>query len=148
MITLFLLVHSAPAAPSDDAGAVAEAPAVFAADRDQIRGLIDDQIAAFREADAEAAWRVVAPGLQSKFGTAEHFLRMVKQGYRPMVAPRSYSFEQLVPLPTGELGQWLEVVGADGERVRALYLLESQSDGSWRTSGCMLFAPDPPLIGV
>jgi hypothetical protein len=103
--------------------------------------VIDDQIAAFRRLDALAAWRHVAPGLRRKFGTPDAFLRMVVLGYRSVANPRSYTFGPLVPLDGGEWGQWLEIVGPDGERVEALYLLERQPDGSWRTSGCLLLGP-------
>jgi hypothetical protein len=117
-----------------------EDPVVLAAstDAEAIRALIDDQIAAFRRHDAEGAWRHVAPELREKFGTADVFLRMVRDGYRPVYAPRSYSFGPLQATPDG-LGQWLEIIGPDGERVQAMYLLERQPDGTWRTSGCLLF---------
>jgi hypothetical protein len=116
-------------------------PPAAQADGAAVHRLIDDQIAAFRRGDAAGAWRHVAPGLQAKFGTPERFLEMVVTAYRPVAAPRDYRYGPLQALPTGEWGQWLDVTGPDGERVRALYLLERQADGTWRTSGCLLFDP-------
>ncbi len=109
------------------------------------RRIINDQIDAFRAADAEAAWRYVAPGLQQKFGSADRFLRMVRESYAPVYNPRSFEYGSIQRVPGG-WGQWLHVVGPDGERVRALYLLEQQRDGTWRTMGCMLFPAEeePP----
>lgn len=122
--------------PRPAASVASEAPAV--------RRVIEDQLAAFQRDDAQAAWKHVAPSLRSKFGDADTFLRMVRVGYRPVHRPQSVHFDdELVPLDTGELGQWLDVVGPDGKAFRALYLLEKQADGSWRTTGCLLFEPGP-----
>lgn len=132
----FWLVLAVPAvaAPGD-------VPHTFVAstDAEQVRHVVDEQIAAFRAHDAEAAWRWVAPGLREKFGTADVFLRMVREQYPAVYAPRSYTFGPLQTRPDG-LGQWIEFVGPNGERVEALYLFEPQADGTWRTSGCLLFA--------
>jgi hypothetical protein len=135
---LLLFASPSPAVPPKSAP-----PALEVSDLHAIRSLIEDQIAAFRRHDAEAAWRYVAPGLQERFVTPENFLEMVRTGYGPVYSPRSYHFGEIVPTPEG-LGQWLEVVGPDGERVGALYLLERQPDGSWRSSGCLLTMPGPP----
>ncbi len=121
---------------------------VSASDASRIRELIDDQIAAFQRDDAAGAWKHVSPGLRERFGTPEGFLRMVREGYRPVYRPRSWSYGELGVLPSGEVGQVLEGVGPDGERFRALYLLERQADGTWRTSGCLLFAPDDPQVAA
>jgi len=43
-----------------------------------------------------------------------------------------------VRLPSGEVGQWLDVIGPDGRHARALYLLD-RIDGRWQTTGCLLF---------
>lgn len=118
---------------------------VSEADKVAFRGLIDGQIAAFRAGDARAAFEVVDPDLQLKFGDAERFLEVVRVGYRPVYAPKSYRFGQTVELDAvNEAGQWLHVVGPNNEPVDALYLLERQPDGDWKTSGCLLFRPERP----
>ena len=63
---------------------------------------------------------------------------MVREGYRPVYAPARYSYG-----PVGFHGDWVQVMDfwdAAGQRYRAHYLMEPQADGSWRTSGCVLFA--------
>jgi len=114
-----------------------------ASDVSRIQDLIDDQLGAFQRDDAAAAWKHVAPSLRAKFGSPDTFLRMVREGYPPVHRMQDRRFEELTVLPTGELGQWLEITGANGERVRALYLMERQADGTWRTSGCLLFRNEP-----
>lgn len=107
--------------------------------------LVRDQLAAFDRGDADAAWSIVSPGLRDRFRTPEGFLEMVRVGYAPLVHSQRVMFGEQVRLPSGETGQWLDVTGPDGERVRALYLFE-RVDGGWVTTGCLLFEPDdlPP----
>lgn len=111
-----------------------------------VRRMIDDQIASFGRDDAAGAWKHVAPTLQRQFGTAENFLRVVREGYAPVYRPRAYAFRE-VAVWRGEPAIWLDVTGPDGASYRALYLLEAQADGSWRTAGCLLFAVEPPPPG-
>lgn len=116
------------------------------ADKQAFRELIDGQIASFRAGDAQAAFRVVDPDLQRKFRDADRFLEVVRVGYRPVYSPRSYRYGHTVDLDGPTVGQWLHVVGPDGQSVDALYLLEQQPDGTWRTSGCVLFEPERPAV--
>lgn len=128
----------------------AEEPAtpmtVPSADKVAFKGLIDAQIAAFKAGDAEGAFRVVAPALREKFGSPDRFLEVVRVGYAPVANPRSYRYGHAVPLDARTTGQWLHVVGPDGERVDALYLMERQPDGSWKTSGCLLYEAASPAV--
>jgi ketosteroid isomerase-like protein len=141
MLALLLLALLAPTP------ALASEPApsaqASASEVSRIQGVIDDQLAAFQRDDAAGAWKHVAPSLRAKFGSPDTFLRMVREGYPPVHRMQRRTFEELEVLPTGELGQWMEITGANGQRVRALYLMERQPDGSWRTSGCLLFQPGP-----
>lgn len=124
------------------------APAVDAADAPAVQEMIRDQIGAFQRDDAGSAWKHVAPGLKAKFGTADRFLEVVREGYRPVYRPEEYTFRELTRWD-GEPAQWLDVTGPDGGTYRALYLLEKQADGTWRTAGCLLFVverPDPPGV--
>ena len=139
MLWLFL-PWLAFAEPPDAATRDPVAVELPAADQQAIRRLIDDQIGSFQRRDAEGAWRHVSPTLQGQFGSPERFMEMVREGYAPLYTPRSVSFDELIPVPGG-WGQWMEVVGPDGERVKALYLLERQADGSWRTMGCLMSEP-------
>lgn len=110
-----------------------------------LHDLVRDQLAAFDRGDAQEAWSIVSPDLRERFRTPEGFLEMVRIGYAPLVHSQRVVFGEQVRLPSGETGQWLDVTGPDGERVRALYLFE-QLDGAWVTTGCLLFEPEdlPP----
>ncbi len=113
-----------------------------ASDAAAIQRLIHDQLGAFSAGDAAAAYAPVSPSLRQAFPTPEGFLEMVRGGYGVLINPRSVRFEAPVELPDGAVGQLLHVVGADGRGARAIYLLERQPDGRWRTSGCLLMEPE------
>ena len=124
-----------PAAPPSPPGATEQAV-------QGMRAVIEGQLGAFARDDAAAAWKHVSPGLQQKFGTAERFLEMVRAHYQPVYAPQAVEYGELQRVE-GDWGQWLEVVGPDGGRWRALYLLQQQPDGTWRTNGCLLVEGQP-----
>lgn len=113
-----------------------------AEDRDEIRRIITAQIAAFEADDAEAAFGYAAPRIAAKFGTPEHFLRMVRQHYEPVFRPREVAFRYIDErghLPT----QIVLIVDQQGTAHIALYPMEPQDDGTWRIAGCLLRpAPD------
>ncbi len=114
-------------------------------DRNAIRAVIKDQLAAFQRDDGAAAFSHAAPGIRAQFGTHENFMRMVKQGYQPVYRPQRVDFLDLV-VARGELIQRVFVVGPDGTDVIALYLMRRQPDGRWKINGCVLVHPEGKKI--
>ncbi|MGD1899921.1 MAG: DUF4864 domain-containing protein [Phormidesmis sp.] len=107
------------------------------ADLQTIRDVIGQQIAAFRKDDAIAAFAEAAPGIQQQFGTAENFVRMVKQAYPSVYRPRSVVFESLHKVE-GLPAQQVMLMDQDGQLVRATYLMQQQPAGDWKIAGCYL----------
>jgi hypothetical protein len=135
---LFALVVLPSLATSGARGeAMESAIDVGAADRGAIRTVIDNQLAAFRRDDAVTAFGFAAPNIQDMFGTPEHFLAMVRQGYQPVYRPSEVRFGELVRID-GRLTQLVHLVGPDGVPELALYFMERQPDGVWRITGCVL----------
>jgi hypothetical protein len=110
---------------------------VGAAERAAIRTVIDNQLAAFKRDDAATAFGFAAPNIQDMFGTPEHFLAMVRQGYQPVYRPSDVRFGELVRID-GRLTQLVHLVGPDGVPQLALYFMEQQPGGLWRITGCVL----------
>lgn len=110
---------------------------ISAVDRDAIRGVIEQQVEAFRADDGDRAFGFASPGIQQMFGSADNFMAMVRQGYEPVYRPRSVEFRELVA-ERGRLAQRVLFVGPDGVPVVAEYTMEQQPDGTWRIAGCML----------
>ncbi|MEL6346658.1 MAG: DUF4864 domain-containing protein [Myxococcota bacterium] len=111
------------------------------ADAAAIRQMINDQINAFGRDDADGAFALASPDIQKKFGTAERYMEMVRSGYGPVYRPQRYEFRDLALTPWG-IGQLMTVFGPDGQEVMAVYLMERQGDGTWRSDGCLLISPD------
>ena len=62
---------------------------------------------------------------------------MVRASYAVVYRPRSVIFE--APLVVdGELVQPVRLTDADGHGWLAVYPMEHEPDGSWRTNGCRL----------
>ena len=117
------------------------ASAAWAGDEDAIRAVIESQMTAFRRDDAAGAYSFATPKIQQQFGNAEIFLEMVRTGYRPVYRPSSVEFLDLVTVE-GQLVQRVYVIGPDGRPRTALYIMEQQSDGSWKIDGCILTESD------
>lgn len=114
---------------------------VSASDQTAIRGVIESQVEAFRRDDGAAAFGYASPNIQGMFGTAETFMDMVRQGYRPVYRPQVFEFREIVTLH-GMVTQKVHVIGPDGRPVTAFYPMAQQPDGSWRIEGCYLQAPE------
>ncbi len=84
-----------------------------------------------------------APGLRQRFGTPERFMRMVREGFRPLLDARSSSFLDGAVVD-GVTIQPLQLVLPDSSVVVALYRMEKQRDGAWRVAGCVI-APSKAL---
>lgn len=111
---------------------------ISATDRAEFQRIITAQITAFRADDGLAAYDFAAPVVQKLFATPEIFMAMVKQGYRPVYRPESFTFTETLLDPMGRPSQKMKVVGPDGKTYIALYTMEKQPDGTWRIAGCTL----------
>jgi hypothetical protein len=106
-------------------------------DRTTIRSVIERQLQAFQNDDATGAFAFASPGIQERFGTPENFMHMVKTAYPAVYRPRSVLFEDLTNM-RGVLTQVVLLLDPEGVPMRALYLMEKQSDSTWRIDGCFL----------
>lgn len=99
-----------------------------------IQAVIADQMQAFRDGDAGAAFAFASPTIQGMFGgDASRFGRMVATGYPPIWQPGAVTFlgQRRVE---GQPVQRLMVAGPDG----ALHLFDYEMievDGLWRING-------------
>lgn len=134
LVVGFFLLAALLAAP-------AAAQEVPQADRAAIKSIIDRQIAAFRRDDGAEAFSYAAPELQTHFGSADTFMRMVQAGYGPVYRPRFYEFRDIMA-SAGVVTQHVYVIGPDKVARMALYFMQRQADGSWRISGCVLLDYD------
>jgi hypothetical protein len=118
-VVLLTLTASAIAAQSNRAGPNAQ-------DWRAIRHTITRQIDAFQRDDAKTAF-------------SYEFMSMVRTGYSAVYRPRTFRF--LDPFTVyGHVIQPLEVVTQDDTVTTAYYVMERQSNGSWKIAACTLEA--------
>lgn len=110
-------------------------------DHTAIRCVIERQLQAFQNNDAISAFAFASPGIQRQFVSPENFMHMVKSAYPAVYRPRSVLFENLTPI-RGVLTQTVLLLDPEGVLLRALYLMEKQSAGTWRINGCYLVPVD------
>jgi hypothetical protein len=127
-VALILLVVT-PAYPQQDI--------ISQADAQSIRTVIENQLAAFADDDAEAAFAFASESIRTTFGTAAYFLAMVKARYPVVYRPSTVLF--LDPQKVAdEIMQSVEMADEDGRLWLALYRMERQPDNTWRINGCVL----------
>ena len=106
-------------------------------DRAAVRLVIEKQLAAFADDEAERAFALASPKIQEMFITARNFMDMVRIAYPVVYRPASLSFQ--VPYwENDEVWQTVEMRDAQGMDWTAIYTLLRQADGVWRISGCVL----------
>jgi hypothetical protein len=110
---------------------------ISSADAKAVREVIEAQIDAFRRDDAARAFSLATPGIRETFGSPERFIEMVRSSYAAVYRPSSVAFEAPVLLE-GQVVQPVRLTDAQGRAWLALYPMQKQSDGQWRTNGCQL----------
>ena len=123
----------------------AAAQGVPAADGAAIRAVIDAQLDAFRARDAERAFGFDDDGIRAMFGDAATFMRMVREGYAPIYDPRAREFGA-VEDRGDTLAQAVEIEGADGAAVLAVYEMRRGPDGTFRIAGVYLLRSRRPGV--
>lgn len=123
--------------PITDEEPAIEPGELSADDEAAIASVIQDQLAAFKDNDAELAFSLASPTVQNKFQTAEQFMAMVRAEYETVYRPQSVNFEDIGWI-RGKPIQAVTILGPAGEWMTAYYQMEKQADATWRIAGCVL----------
>jgi len=115
----------------------AAAPSHPVAEWERVRAVVAAQREALLQGDDERAFAFATPALQRRYGSAAAFMRMVDQGYRPLVEAHHVEFLEGAVIE-GSTVQPLRLVMPDGTVLVALYEMQRQRDGSWRIAGCVI----------
>ncbi len=110
------------------------------ADADAAQTIIDRQLRAFLSDDVATAYSFAAPNIKRIFPTADNFMAMVKQGYKPVHRPRQYSFGRTREISPGSVAQEVLITGPAGKNWVAVYTLQQQPNGEYRITGVSLKA--------
>ncbi len=113
---------------------------------DTAQNVIQSQITAFLNDDANAAYAFASPAIRGKFPTEDAFFDMVKKGYAPVYRPGNFAFGRS-KVVGGTVVQEVLISGPDGKDWTALYQLLKQPDGSYKINGVHIVraAPGPEI---
>ncbi|MDJ1157108.1 DUF4864 domain-containing protein [Chelatococcus sp. SYSU_G07232] len=106
------------------------------ADREDVRLLIEAQIAAFQRDDAAAAFSLASPGIRERFSDPDTFLMMVRLNYHAVYRPKLVFFANYREVDQGAL-QSVRIVDEEGDGWLAIFQLE-RVEGAWAVAGCIL----------
>lgn len=109
---------------------------------DTARSIIRNQISAFLNDDADAAYSFASPAIRGKFPDKTVFFDMVRRGYQPVYRPGNFAFGRSKVLGD-EVIQEVLISAPDGKDWTAVYQLTKQPDGSYKINGVMMLQSTP-----
>ncbi|MEM6255365.1 MAG: DUF4864 domain-containing protein [Cyanobacteria bacterium P01_D01_bin.156] len=102
-----------------------------------IRSVVERQLQAFQDNDARTAFSLASPTLQQQLRQPHAFMEMVRDHYHPVYNPRAVIFEGIIYIQQHPTLQ-IMLMSQGGSLIRALYIMQQQSDDTWRIAGCQL----------
>lgn len=117
------------------AAAPAQAAPFTAADEKNVRGVVENQLAAFAKDDAAKAFSFAAPNVREAVGNAAGFMAMVRKDYPVVYRPGSVAFLKAEGKEDRAI-QRVQMTDAGGASWLAVYSLERQRNKAWRITGC------------
>ena len=130
LVLIWLIAPVAAATPADG-------PALQRAEWQAIEQAIGAQRAALKAGDGARALTFATPAIRDQFGTPDRFMRMVRDGYAPLLAARDTVFLEGAVIE-GAVIQPLRLILPDNTVLVAIYQMEKQKDGRWKIAGCIL----------
>ena len=104
---------------------------------DETQFIIESQIQAFLDENAELAYSYAAPLIKMKFNNPLEFMSMVKNYYGPVYNPKQFYFIDARYFE-GAIYHQLQVISQQDESFLATYSL-IQDEGKWKISGCAVY---------
>ena len=104
---------------------------------DETQFIIESQIQAFLDENAELAYSYAAPLIKMKFNNPLEFMSMVKNYYEPVYNPKQFYFIDARYFE-GAIYHQLQVISQQDESFLATYSL-IKDGGKWKISGCAVY---------
>ena len=98
---------------------------------------VETQLDAFAEDDAVGAFELATSDTQTKIGSPDNFLHLVKKHYNPIYRHQIVIFSSPEVIE-GETIQLVRVTDRDSHVWLAIYRMQRETDGSWKIDGCQL----------
>ena len=103
----------------------------------ETQSIIESQIQAFLDENAELAYSYAAPLIKMKFNNPQEFMYMVKNYYEPVYNPKQFQFIDAKYFE-GAIFHQLQVISQNNESFLATYSL-ILDEGKWKISGCAVY---------
>jgi len=116
---------------------LAKADNSFQNDLSQTQTIIENQIKAFQNKNAELAFSFAAPIIKLKFNNSEDFMNMVESYYEPVFNPKQYYFIDSKYFE-GSIYHNLQIISQTNVSYLATYSL-IKDNNEWKISGCALY---------
>ena len=96
--------------------------------------IIESQIQAFQNKNAELAYSFASPMIKLRFNNPQEFMRMVKSYYEPVYNPKQYYFIDSKYFE-GSIYHQLQIISQSNMSYLATYSL-IKDENEWKISGC------------
>lgn len=96
--------------------------------------IIESQIQAFQNKNAELAYSFASPMIKLRFNNPEEFMSMVKSYYEPVYNPKQYYFIDSKYFE-GSIYHQLQIISQSNMSYLATYSL-IKDENEWKISGC------------
>tara|TARA_B100000965_G_C19562982_1_gene745433 strand:- start:871 stop:1293 length:423 start_codon:yes stop_codon:yes gene_type:complete len=111
--------------------------ASFVNDFTKTQNIIESQIQAFKNKNAELAFSYAAPIIKLKFNNPKDFMSMVKTYYEPVYNPKNYYFIESKYFE-GSVYHKLQIISQSNVSYLATYSLIKDGN-EWKISGCAVY---------
>ena len=109
------------------------------------RAVIDQQIEALREGDADTALELAGATFKRVYSDGDSFLADIERaGYGPIISSRSHSFGQAREVGETSVIVVVNLVGPNQGLYEAVYQMADEPDEGWRVQGVVL----RPIEGI
>ncbi|OGB26419.1 MAG: hypothetical protein A3I66_00950 [Burkholderiales bacterium RIFCSPLOWO2_02_FULL_57_36] len=132
-----MLILLAGLALSWSGAAAAAADEITQEDRVAIRSVVQSQLEALADDDAEAAFAQATADTRSRLGNSDTFLQIIKQQFAPIYRHQRAIFSAPEVIG-GHMVQVVRLTDSDSSVWLAIYQMQRESDGKWKIAGCGL----------
>ena len=108
------------------------------------KGIITQQIEAFKIEDADKAYSFAAPYIKLRFDSSDVFMKMVKENYEPVSNPKDYYFLTSKVL-NGDIYHQVQIISQSNKIYIATYSL-TLTGSDWKITGCALSIMDQKSV--
>lgn len=136
ILACFLITLAAPCCLGE-----AQANAMNDADAKAIQSVVQSQLDAFAQDDAAHAFALATSSTRQQLGSADNFLTLVREMYRPVYRNRLAIFAT-PEIVNGQVIQAVRLTDPDSRVWIAIYWMERESDGDWKIDNCQLLATE------